>query len=353
MTRYKCTVAYIGAGYQGWQSQRRGTSIQEQIEAALLRITGVRTKIIAAGRTDAGVNARGQVFHFDTGLQMRERKWQGAINGFLPEDIHIMQVEEKDERFHARYCVRAKQYDYRIHFGEYDVFEKDRAFQCPYPLDVELMEKVSRELIGRHDFASFCSNTYRETPDQVRTLDDIVFHQDGNILTISYSGRGFLRYMVRMMSAQLLDIGRGKTPPESIHEMLVHPSKDVTRHNAHPEGLTLMHVDYFEILALNSQGMIREYLTDDKLPPGWTLARLEKAAAENASPCLYAFTTRSSQQPLGRLILEQERSVLQIYDEESRGIVGSLLPQLTAVLSTEKGRCAPVEVLCAPFEQAL
>ena len=90
MSRWKCTVAYDGSAYAGWQTQRLDNSVQEQIEKALLRLTGKKTVAIAAGRTDAGVNARGQVFHFDSDREMTERKWQGAMNALLPDDIHYV-----------------------------------------------------------------------------------------------------------------------------------------------------------------------------------------------------------------------------------------------------------------------
>ena len=113
MMRYKCVVSYVGRNYSGWQSQRKGDSIQEILEAVIERITQEKVNVIGSGRTDAGVNARAQVFMFDTKRKMPARKWMGAINAFLPDDIHIMAVEEEDDCFHARYNVRFKQYNYR------------------------------------------------------------------------------------------------------------------------------------------------------------------------------------------------------------------------------------------------
>ena len=128
MIRYKCTVAYSGAGYCGWQTQKNGNSVQEYIESALERIFDSPVRILAAGRTDAGVNAWGQVFQFDSEKEIGERKLMGALNGFLPKDIHIRKVEKKDRLFHVRYCVKSKQYDYRINLGEYDVFSRDFSY---------------------------------------------------------------------------------------------------------------------------------------------------------------------------------------------------------------------------------
>ena len=264
MIRYKCTVAYSGANYCGWQTQKNGNSVQEYIESALERIFDSPVRIMAAGRTDAGVNAWGQVFQFDSEKDIGERKLMGALNGFLPKDIHIRKVEKKDRLFHVRYCVKEKQYDYRINLGEYDVFSRDFAYQCPYPVDAEKMEEASRYLVGTHDFTSFNSNTLRETPDQVRTIDSIVFTREKDMLTISYRGRGFLRYMVRMMTGALLEVGRGRMEPEDIGRMLAAKSKTVSRRNAHPEGLTLAEITYFDVLAQTDHLTVRETLPEDE-----------------------------------------------------------------------------------------
>ncbi len=263
MSRYKCTVSYIGANYCGWQSQRKGNSIQEQIESALYKITKQKITIFAAGRTDAKVNAKGQVFHFDCDINMNPYNWKKAVNNFLPSDIRINKVEEVDEHFHARYCALSKRYDYRIHLGEYDVFTKDQAYQCPYSLDVEKMKIASKYFIGTHDFTSFNANPLSLTPDQVRTIYSIDFVMNQDELTISFFGRGFLRYMVRMMSAALIDVGRGKMEPIQVHEMLEEKSKDVKRKNAPAEGLTLMEIAYFNVYSENEETLIRDVIPED------------------------------------------------------------------------------------------
>lgn len=329
MTRFKCVVSYKGKNYDGWQSQLNGRSIQEKIEEVIARIAQERIVITAAGRTDAGVNAHGQVFHFDCDKNLSAYKWQGAINGFLPEDIHIMSVEETDERFHARYCVRMKQYDYRIQMGKYDVFSSDYAWQCPYELDIERMKKAASWLIGTHDFTSFNSSSLKEYPDQVRTVRDIRFEQTGDLLRISFTGKGFLRYMVRMMSAQMIEAGRGKIEPEDIRRMLEKPSRTGIRRNAEPQGLTLEKIDYFEIPALNEQGMVREFLFDDILPAGKDLAELEQAVRMRSLPRTYALSTRHSQTILGVFEVMADSGTFRLYDPaESRETAVSLIPQL-------------------------
>lgn len=299
MIRYKCTAAYEGAAYDGWQSQKLGLSVQEQIEAAIRSITCEHNNIIASGRTDAGVNARAQVFQFDTEREMKERKWMGAINAFLPKDIHILNVEKVSRRFHARYCVRKKTYVYRIHTNGYDVFTRNTAYQFPLDLDFARMQEASRYLIGTHDFTSLNSSPLKEYPDQVRTIESIDLTRDGDTIAMAFTGKGFLRYMVRMMSAQIIEAGRHRIEPEDIQKILDAKSKTIARKNAPACGLTLEHVDYFEIAALAKEGMFREYLLSDELPEGFVLHDLEQSVRDRIFPMHYAFTTRHSQEQLG------------------------------------------------------
>ncbi|MBP3890930.1 MAG: tRNA pseudouridine(38-40) synthase TruA [Solobacterium sp.] len=325
--RYKCTVAYNGAPYEGWQTQKKGNSVQEEIENALFSLTHEEIHIVASGRTDTKVNAYGQVFHFDSDMDMPERKWQGGINTYLSDNIYIRKVEKVDSRFHARFCVRQKRYDYRINLGEKSVFNKDNTYQCPYHVNIQKMKQAAKYLVGTHDFSAFCSNSYKEIPNQVRTVSKIQFQKEGDILTISFYGKGFLRYMVRMMSAQLLEVGRGKIEPIQVKAILEAKSKTRNRKNAHPEGLTLMEVDYFKILALNEEGMLREYLEGDTLPKGWSLKRLEEAVKENRLPRIYNFVTRKTQTPLGSLRITKKGAILEVLNAKAEKIAKAIQAQ--------------------------
>lgn len=325
MMRYKCTVAYSGASYEGWQTQKKGNSVQEEIENALFQLTHQKINIMVAGRTDAKVNAYGQVFHFDTDIDMPERKWQGGINTYLSDNVYIRKVEKVNPFFHARYCVRQKQYDYRINLGEKNVFNQTYTYQCPYPINISKMKQASKYLIGTHDFSAFCSNSKEEVPNQVRTIQAIKFSKEDNVLTISFFGKGFLRYMVRMMSAQLLEVGRGRIEPIQIKQILKEKSKTKHRKNAKPEGLTLVNIDYFDILAMNEEGMIREYLEDDQLPKGWTIKKLIKAHQENAKVRLYHFVTRKTQKHLGILKVSTQGATLEVVNQRAENIAKDLL----------------------------
>ena len=302
MMRYKCVVSYVGRNYSGWQSQRKGDSIQEILEAVIERITQEKVNVIGSGRTDAGVNASAQVFMFDTKRKMPSRKWMGAINAFLPDDIHIMAVEEEDDCFHARYNVRFKQYNYRINHGPYNVFTKDTVFQCPMHLDVEKMREGIPYLVGTHDFTSLNSSSLEEYPDQVRTVRSITLTEEDGVITLAFVGKGFLRYMVRMMASVLIEIGKHKYEPSHIQKILDAKRKSFPHKNSPAEGLTL------------------EYLMgDDTSCTNQELSVLEQAVKENASHQFYAMTTRHSQELLGYYEISQGEASLHILEEE-RGI---------------------------------
>ncbi|MBR2795269.1 MAG: tRNA pseudouridine(38-40) synthase TruA [Solobacterium sp.] len=350
MIRYKCTVAYEGSGFCGWQTQKKGDSIQEAIEEAIRHLTTEEIHILASGRTDAGVNALGQVFQFDSRLDLTERKMMGALNAFLPDGIHIMKVEKKDRRFHVRYCVRLKQYDYTINTGPYDVFSRHHAYQCPYPLDIAKMKEAAQVLVGTHDFTSFNSNTLRETPDQVRTIYAIEFHENGPFLTISYIGRGFLRYMVRMMTAQLLEAGQGKITPDDVRKKLEARSKTVSRKNAHPEGLTLVKVDYFEIIALSPNCTVREFLAEDELPEGLRLEELEADVREKKLPRIYGLFERHSGENFGICVIGPHGSVISGLEHAEKEEAQKILEDLREYQSSEgiPARIAVMETDSAP-----
>ena len=298
MRRFRCTVSYAGSAYEGWQTQRKGTSVQETIERVLQRVSGQAIRITGSGRTDAGVNAAGQVFMFDTDRDLTAYKWKGALNGLLPDDIHIMAVEETDALFHARYNVKRKQYVYRVNAGAYDVFARQTEYQYCRPLDIAKMKEAAAVLCGTHDFTSLNRTTFEEKEDQIRTIDSIeITERDGHI-TMTFTGKGFLRYQVRMMSAQIIDAGAGKITPEGILQILAARSKTATNRNAPACGLTLQKVEYFEMAALSEDGMVREFLAGDELPEGLTLKEAEEAVKQQRIPRTYIMTERNSQRCL-------------------------------------------------------
>jgi tRNA pseudouridine38-40 synthase len=244
MRRLKCIVAYDGTDYSGFQVQPDQITIQGEIEAALQRITGEVIQISGSGRTDAGVHARGQVFHFDTASGIPLEKWQFVLNNQLPDAIVIRSVEEVDASFHARFDVKSKEYRYCIDNGPIaDVFRHRYADHIRFPLDVEAMQQGARHLIGEHDFTSFCSaKTFVE--DKVRTIYDLRVERSGNEVWVVCRGNGFLYNMVRIIVGTLVEVGQGKRSPDELRDILLARDRERAGKTAPAKGLTMWEVTY-------------------------------------------------------------------------------------------------------------
>ena len=243
--RLKVTISYDGSNYKGWQSQPHGNSIQQVIEKGLAKMHRHDIYISASGRTDAGVHAVGQVFHFDSDLEITLDKWRQAINSNTPYDIYVHKVEAVDDEFHARYSCQSKKYQYRFSMEPYyNVHRYKYCTQLKRTYDIEKMKEAAKIFIGEHDFTSYCANTIEEQPNQVRTIYDISFHQEGDEWVVTYYGDGFLRYMVRMIMGTLFAIGSGTITAETAKEWLEAKDKRLCRFNAEPNGLYLMEVNY-------------------------------------------------------------------------------------------------------------
>lgn len=242
--RYKVTLAYDGNNYVGFQSQKNGLAIQDVIEKALKIIFKEDIRIVMASRTDAGVHAKGQVFHFDTNKKKDTYKLKGSINALIPKDIHIIEVKNVNDKFHARYSVKSKTYEYLINTGEYDVFLDGYAYQCFYKLDIELMKKATKLFLGTHDFSSFNTTPYKDKENQTRTISEFKIIKKKDLLVIRITGDGFLRNMVRIMVGTLIDLGRGQKSIDDIKKMLDTPSKNTKRYNITGNGLYLVKIKY-------------------------------------------------------------------------------------------------------------
>ncbi|MGM9942337.1 MAG: tRNA pseudouridine(38-40) synthase TruA [Bulleidia sp.] len=311
MKRLKCTVSYVGNRYDGWQSQKSGNAVQDVLESIISRIENRQVSITGSGRTDAGVSAAAQVFMFDTQRDMSERKWMGAVNAFLPDDIHILNVEHVPDTFHARHCVRWKRYVYRINEGMYDVFSKDRAWQYCRSLDHEKMRECMALFEGKHDFTSLNASPLCEYPDQVRTIFHTEMKENNGLIELEFRGKGFLRYMVRMMAGTVVDVGSGKLTIEDVQKMLACKDKRVRRTNAPANGLTLEEVNYFERIAVNRNVQIREFIDGDDLPySDWNPALIECQAAEHVQPRVYFFGDGVERNRYGYFLVENSEAKL-------------------------------------------
>lgn len=242
--RLKCIVSYDGTDFSGFQVQPDQVTIQGTIEEALHRITGETIQISGSGRTDAGVHALGQVFHFDTASGIPVEKWRYILNNQLPDSIIIQDVEEVFPSFHARFDVKRKEYRYCIDNGIVpDLFRHRYAEHYRHRLDESLMQEAAKHLIGEHDFTSFCSaKTFVE--DKVRTIYDVRVWREENLIWISCVGNGFLYNMVRIIVGTLIEVGEGKRVPQELPQILAARDRERAGKTAPAKGLTMWKVFY-------------------------------------------------------------------------------------------------------------
>lgn len=243
---YKMIVQYDGTRYDGWQKQgNTDNTIQGKLEAILSKMAGMPVEVQGAGRTDAGVHAYGQTanFHLPKGCVLTE-DIRDYLNKYLPEDIGILEVEEADERFHSRLNAREKVYRYRMSTSSLkNVFERKYIYLLGEHLNVKAMEEAASELIGTHDFKSFCSNK-RMKKSSVRKLNRIEFTEQEGELQITYTGEGFLYNMVRIITGTLIEVGQGKRLPKEMQEILEGKDRSLAGVTAPARGLCLVKVLY-------------------------------------------------------------------------------------------------------------
>lgn len=255
MTRWKITIEYAGTDYSGWQRQAGGVrSIQQSIEEAINKFCQQEITITVAGRTDAGVHARGQVAHFD--LDYGTRPLDGfdfakALNAHLrPQPIAIVSAEKVADDFHARFMATNKLYQYRIlNRSAPPTFDQDFVWHFKKPLDVKAMQEGARHLLGHHDFTTFRdSECQAKTP--MRTLDRLEITArgydayEGKEIIIEAEGRSFLHHQVRNMVGTLALVGEGKWCPEDVKTALEARDRTKGGPTAPATGLTLVRVDY-------------------------------------------------------------------------------------------------------------
>lgn len=217
------TFAYDGSKYNGYQKQPNGLTIQNKLVDALTSINNNKSvSVCASGRTDAGVHAYGQKAHFDLNTKISCDNLKRALNSLLPGDIYVKDVIEVDDNFHARFDVKAKEYIYKINMGEYNPIEKDYILQYCKKLDVVEIERALKYIEGTHDFKSFTAgddvrDDYVRTIIQTNLIRDL---RNVNMITISFLGTGFMRYMVRNLVGTLIQIGEGKYKSTDIIDIL-------------------------------------------------------------------------------------------------------------------------------------
>ena len=241
----KLTIQYDGTRYDGWQRQgNTDNTLQGRLEGVLSRMVGKPVEIQGAGRTDAGVHARGQVasVHLPEGYTPQEV--QNYLNRYLPEDVAVVEVVKVGERFHARLSATGKEYRYHIRMGSIpDVFARKYQYRVEEPLDLAAMERAAGYLTGKHDFRSFCGNR-RFKKSTVREVFHIGVEVCGSDLTLVYRGDGFLYNMVRILTGTLLEVGLGQRTPESMVDILEARERTAAGKTAPAQGLVLQEVYY-------------------------------------------------------------------------------------------------------------
>lgn len=245
--RYFMTVSYDGSDFKGYQKQPRCRTVQGELEKALKKINGDKdVSVSASGRTDAGVHAINQKAHFDLNQEIEPDKLLRSFNSILPEDIHVKNIEQVSDNFHARFSAIGKEYIYQINMGEYNPLERKYVYQHNEKLDVVEMQRAMKYLEGTHSFKAF-TKADDEREDYVRTLSQtniIRDLKDVSKITLVFIGNGFMRYMVRNMVGTLIEIGEGKRRSEEIIDILNSEDRTKAGKTAEAQGLFLKNVFY-------------------------------------------------------------------------------------------------------------
>lgn len=274
--RWKCVCAYDGTAFAGWQSQAPSASsgrvtstgsaraasagsgraastgsgragpvaIQDVIEARLAQILKVPLRIHGSGRTDAGVHALGQVFHFDADWRHDPEKLIAAFRFGLPATIQIKSVRAVAPDFHARFGARIKRYVYHVQLGDADPFLRPYRWSVYRPMNVAAMQSAAHVLRGRHDFRSFTALNGPEREDTIRDLRRLEVRQRGRQVTITAEADGFLYKMMRSLAGVLVAVGEGKLTPAQVKAILHARERTAAVLTAPPHGLFLVKVFY-------------------------------------------------------------------------------------------------------------
>lgn len=250
MSRFRACVAYDGSDFSGWQSQPNHSAIQDIIESSLFKILKVKTVIHGSGRTDAGVHARGQVFHFDAEWKHGAEKLKKALFTQLPETIQIKSITAIRSDFHARFDAKSKRYIYQIYEGiacPEDIRFYHSTGLNKLKLNLYEMQEAAKHLIGTHDFSAFASSSEAQSlgyVNPVKTIFSIHIQKKGAKIKIAFHGSSFLYKMVRSLTGALISVGYGKLSSDEIQSILDSKTRTEVIKTAPARGLFLDKVFY-------------------------------------------------------------------------------------------------------------
>lgn len=248
MTRYLLRIEYDGEPFWGWQKQEDGPTVQGALEEAAAKLNGAPVLVYGAGRTDAGVHARGQAAHVDLRDDIPARKVADALNAHLrPNAVCVLSAKAVPDEFHARFNATKRFYRYQIIARRADLtLDHGLSWRIPYPLDTDAMQEAAQGLVGQHDFSTF-RDTQCQAKSPVKTLDALAVSRAGDRIDITCSAQSFLHKQVRSMVGSLVEVGRGQQDVSWMKEILDARTRTACGPVAPPEGLYLEHVLYPEL----------------------------------------------------------------------------------------------------------
>lgn len=244
VARVKLVVEYDGTDYVGWQVQPNGPSVQARIQQALRALVGVDVPIVAAGRTDSGVHARGQVVAFDAPRELPLKAWTMGLNGLLPADIAVVGAELVEPAFDPRRWAKGKRYRYLIsNRRQRSPLRRRTHWEIFQPLDLAAMQRAARHLLGKHDFSAFRAANC-QAAHAVRELTRVDVAAERDELSITVEGTAFLKHMVRNLVGTLVEVGRGCEPSDWVKAVLEGRDRTKAGQTAPAHGLCLEEVFY-------------------------------------------------------------------------------------------------------------
>ncbi|QTA90274.1 tRNA pseudouridine(38-40) synthase TruA [Desulfonema magnum] len=245
MTNFKLTIEYDGTAYHGWQRQKNDRTVQEEIEKALMTMTGKKVTLTGSGRTDAGVHALGQVANFHCNTKLTPDVFQKGLNSLTDRDIVIRECTQADETFHARYDAKSKTYNYKILNRLIPAaVSRQYVWFIRKKLNISAMRSAILHIIGTHDFKAFEGAGSPRSHTTRCILNANLVEQDDGYLLFEIEANGFLKFMVRNIVGTLADVGHDKITPDDFKDILLSKDRDQAGPTAPPQGLFLMNVRY-------------------------------------------------------------------------------------------------------------